>query len=139
MENARAGFLWKHGGENFAGDAEIASDACGNILIRLTEAPSLRMLLEITSRTDGTFRATGPLVSRGWSGRVDNVPLPLGLWAALAAAWRDVRGAAEGSQEFHTDVYRAAVRKKSGHVRELSVSSRDNGEVIHLVFRQAAL
>lgn len=136
MENARAGFLWKRGAGRLAGDAEITSDARGNVRIRFTKTSSSGPLLEITSTTDGNFRATAPEAPGSWSGQADNVPLHLSLWAALAPAWRDALAAPEGRQEIHAAAYRAAIRKESGRVRELCVSSSDNGEVIRLVFTE---
>jgi len=62
-------------------------------------------------------------------------PARFALWPALADAWRGTRPAKDGQQEVHTATYRAAVWKDSGKLRELSVISADNGEVIRLVFR----
>jgi len=133
VQHTVAGFSWKRGAKSLAGDAEITSDARGNVRIRFTKTSN--PLLEITSTTDGNFRTTAPEAPGNWSGRTDNVPLHLSLWSALAQAWRDALAAPEGFQEIHAAAYRAAIRKESGRVRELSVSSSDTAEVIHLVFR----
>jgi len=134
IQQARATFLWKHAGGTLAGEAEITSDAAGNVAIRLTKSlPS--PLLELTSLSQGTFRASGPLSGGGWSGESTRAPNRFALWTALAAAWRGSQLAKDGRQEVHTASYRAAVWKESGTIRELSVSSSDNGEVIRFVFR----
>jgi len=134
LQNASAGFLWKHVGGTLAGDADITSDAAGNVGIRLTKSlPS--PLLEFTSLANGHFYASGPLSGGGWSGDASRAPVRFALWTALAAAWRGSQPAKDGRQEVHTDTYRAALWKEGGRIRELSVSSTDNGEVIRLVFR----
>lgn len=134
VQQARAAFLWKHSGGTLAGEAEITSDSAGNVEIRLRKAlPS--PLLEFTSLARGTFRASGPLAAGGWSGETERAPARFALWTALAAAWRGSQIAKDGRQEVHTATYRAAVWKESGAIRELSVSSSDNGEVIRFVFR----
>ncbi len=134
LQNSRAAFLWKHAGGSLAGDAEITNDVRGNVHLRLTKDLP-RPLLEITSMTDGKFRASGPLAGGGWSGDASRAPMRFSLWTALPAAWRGAHPARDGRQEVHTDSYRAAVWKEAGRIRELSVSSADNGEVIRLVFR----
>jgi hypothetical protein len=134
LQNSRASFLWKHRGGSLAGDADITNDVRGNVAIRLTKDLP-KPLLEITSMADGKFTAAGPLAGGGWSGDASRAPLRFSLWTALAAAWRGSHPARDGRQEVHTDSYRAAVWKESGRIRELSVSSNDNGEVIRLVFR----
>lgn len=134
IQNSRATFLWKHRGGTLAGEADITNDVRGNVLVRLTKDLP-KPLLEITSMTDGQFSATGPLAGGGWSGDASRAPVRFSLWTALAAAWRGAYPARDGRQEVHTDSYRAAVWKESGRIRELSVSSSDNGEVIRLVFR----
>lgn len=134
LQNSRAGFLWKHSGGSLAGDATITNDVRGNVVIRLTKDLP-KPLLEITSMTDGKFTASGPLAGGGWSGDASRAPIRFSLWTALASAWRGAHPARDGRQEVHTDTYRAAVWKESGRIRELSVSSSDNGEVIRLVFR----
>lgn len=134
IQNSRATFLWKHRGGTLAGEADITNDVRGNVAIRLTKDLP-KPLLEITSMTDGHFSATGPLAGGGWSGDASRSPVRFSLWTALAAAWRGAYPARDGRQEVHTDGYRAAVWKESGRIRELSVSSSDNGEVIRLVFR----
>jgi hypothetical protein len=134
IQQARAGFLWKHSGGTLAGEAEVTSDAAGNVAIRLTKSlPS--PLLELSALSQGTFRATGPIAGGGWSGEASRAPSRFALWTALAAAWRGAERAKDGRQEVHTATYRAAVWKESGTLRELSVSSSDNGEVIRFVFR----
>lgn len=134
LENSRAAFLWKQPGGSLAGDADLTSDARGNFRIRLTRSvPS--PLLDCTSMADGYFRASGPLAGGGWTGDVSRAPARFALWPALADAWRGTRPAKDGRQEVHTATYRAAVWKDSGKLRELSVISADNGEVIRLVFR----
>jgi len=134
IQNSRADFLWKHRGGSLAGEADITNDIRGDMSIRLTkELP--KPLLEITSMTDGRFSAEGPLAGGGWSGDASRAPARFSLWTALAAAWRGAYPARDGRQEVHTDSYRAAVWKEGGRIRELSVSSNDNGEVIRLVFR----
>jgi len=134
IQNARAGFLWKHSGGTLAGDADITSDASGNVGIRLTKSLPAP-LLELTSLASGRFYASGPLAGGGWSGEASRAPVRFALWTALAAAWKGAQPAKDGRQEVHTDTYRAALSKEAGRVRELSVSSTDNGEVIRLVFR----
>ncbi|MFA7344488.1 MAG: hypothetical protein WC003_09300 [Terrimicrobiaceae bacterium] len=134
VQNSRATFLWKHRSGCLAGDADITNDICGNMVLRLTKDLP-KPLLEITSMTDGHFSALGPLAGGGWSGDASRSPVRFSLWTALAAAWRGACPARDGRQEVHTDSYRAAVWKDSGRIRELSVSSSDNGEVIRLVFR----
>jgi hypothetical protein len=101
--------------------------------MRLTKSLP-KPMLEITSMTDGKFAASGPLAGGGWSGDASRAPLRFSLWTALTAAWRGAHSARDGRQEVHTDSYRAAVWKEAGRIRELSVSSSDNGEVIRLVF-----
>ncbi|MEI8310287.1 MAG: hypothetical protein WCH98_05985 [Verrucomicrobiota bacterium] len=134
IQNSHAAFLWKHRGGSLAGEADITNDIRGDMSIRLTkELP--KPLLEITSMTDGRFSAEGPLAGGGWSGDASRAPARFSLWTALAAAWRGAYPARDGRQEVHTDSYRAAVWKDAGRIRELSVSSNDNGEVIRLVFR----
>jgi hypothetical protein len=134
IQNSRATFLWKHRGGTLAGEADITNDVRGNVEIRLTKDLP-KPLLEITSMTGGHFSSTGPLAGGGWSGDASRAPVRFSLWTALAAAWRGAYPARDGRQEVHTDSYRAAVWKESGRIRELSVSSSDNGEVIRLVFR----
>ncbi|MEI6491200.1 MAG: hypothetical protein WCO94_01535 [Verrucomicrobiota bacterium] len=134
VQHSRAAFLWKHQGGSLAGEADITNDVRGDMSLRLTkELP--KPLLEITSMTDGRFSAEGPLAGGGWSGDASRAPARFSLWTALAAAWRGAYPARDGRQEVHTDSYRAAVWKDSGRIRELSVSSNDNGEVIRLDFR----
>lgn len=134
MQNSLASFLWNHSGGSLAGTAEITNDVRGNLVIRLTKDLP-RPLLEITSMTDGKFSTSGPLAGGGWSGDASRAPERFSLWTALAAAWRGAYPARDGRQEVHTDSYRAAVWKEGGRIKELSVSSSDNGEVIRLVFR----
>jgi hypothetical protein len=134
IQNSRATFLWKHRSGTLAGEADITNDVRGNVVARLTKDLP-KPLLEITSMTDGHFSATGPLAGGGWSGDASRAPVRFSLWTALTAAWRGAYPARDGRQEVHTDSYRAAVWKESGRIRELSVSSSDNGEVIRLVFR----
>ncbi len=134
IQNSLASFLWKHSGGSLAGTAEITNDIRGNLVIRLTKDLP-RPLLEITSMTDGVFSTSGPLAGGGWSGDASRAPARFSLWTALAAAWRGAYPARDGRQEVHTDSYRAAVWKEAGRIKELSVSSSDNGEVIRLVFR----
>lgn len=133
VQNSRASFLWKHIGGSLAGEADLTNDVRGNVIIRLTKDLP-RPLLEITSMTDGKFYASGPLAGGGWAGEATRAPVRFSLWTALAAAWRGASPARDGRQEVHTDSYRAAVWKEAGRIRELSVSSSDNGEVIRLVF-----
>jgi hypothetical protein len=133
IQNSRASFLWKHQGGSLAGEADITNDVRGDMSLRLTKDLP-KPLLEITSMTDGRFSASGPLAGGGWSGDASRAPLRFSLWTALAAAWRGSFPARDGRQEVHTDSYRAAVWKEAGRIRELSVSSNDNGEVIRLVF-----
>lgn len=134
LQNSRASFLWTHPGGSLAGSAEITNDVVGNVSIRLTKNLP-RPLLEITSLLGGRFYAEGPLAGGGWSGPADRAPVRFSLWTALAAAWRGAHPARDGRQEVHTATYRAAVWKENGRIRELSVSSTDNGEVIRLVFQ----
>lgn len=133
LQSSRATFLWKHGSGLLAGEAGITNDVRGNMVLRLTKDLP-KPLLEITSMTDGRFSAEGPLAGGGWSGDPSRAPMRFSLWTALAAAWRGACSARDGRQEVHTDSYRAAVWKESGRIREISVSSNDNGEVIRLVF-----
>jgi hypothetical protein len=134
LQNSRATFLWKHRNGSLSGEAEITNDVRGNMSLRLTKDLP-KPLLEITSMTDARFSADGPLAGGGWSGIPSHAPARFSLWTALAAAWRGAYPARDGRQEVHTDSYRAAVWKDAGRIRELSVSSNDNGEVIRLVFR----
>lgn len=129
-----AAFLWKHAGGTLTGDAVITADISGNVAIRLSKNLP-KPLLETLSTRDGHFEASGPLAGGGWSGRVDRIPLRFSLWQALAEAWRGAVPARDGRQEVHTASYRAAVWKDNGRIRELSVSSTDNGEMVRLVFR----
>ncbi len=133
LQNSQAGFLWKHSGGALAGEALITNDVAGNVTIHLTKGLP-KPLLEITSLTDGKFFASGPLAGGGWSGDASRAPLRFRLWTALTSAWRGAHPARDGRQEVHTDAYRAAVWKEAGRIRELSVSSTDNGEVIRLVW-----
>lgn len=133
IQNSRASFLWKHTGGSLAGDADITNDVRGNAVIRLTKDLP-KPLLEITSMTDGHFSATGPLAGGTWSGDASRAPLRIRLWTSLAAAWRGAHAARDGRQEVQTDTYRAAVWKEAGRIREITVSSSDNNEVIRLVF-----
>lgn len=132
VHNQSATFLWEHTGGKLSGTAVITYDFAGNVMIRLLKNVP-KPLLETTSTRDGRFFARGPLAGGGWSGNADRVPLRFSLWKALAEAWRGAIDARDGPQEVHTQTYRAAVMKESGRVRELSVSSTDNGEVIRLV------
>ena len=132
VQHSHASFLWKHLGGSLAGEADITNDIRGNVVIRLTKDLPL---LEITSMTDGRFAADGPLAGGGWSGDASRTPQRFSLWTSLAAAWRGAHPARDGRQAVQTDTYRAAVWKDAGRIRELSVSSSDNGEVIRLVFR----
>jgi hypothetical protein len=134
VQNSRASYLWKHRGGSLAGEAEITNDVRGNVVIRLTKDLP-KPVLEITSMTDGRFAADGPLAGGGWSGDASRAPQRFGLWTSLAAAWRGAHPARDGQQEVQADTYRAAVWKEGGRIREVSVSSVDNGEVIRLVFR----
>jgi|GEM_PF-1978769 len=134
IQNSRASFLWKHRGGSLAGDAAITNDVRGDVVIRLTKDLP-KPLLEITSMADGRFAADGPLAGGGWSGDASRAPQRFALWTSLAAAWRGAHPARDGRQEVQTDTYRAAVWKEAGRIRELTVSSNDNGEVIRLVFR----
>lgn len=134
LQNSRAAFLWNHPGGSLAGDADITNDGGGNVVILLTKSLP-KPLLEITSMTGGKFAVRGPLVGGGWSGEASRAPLRFSLWTSLSAAWRGALSARDGRQEVHTDSYRAAVWNEAGRIRELSVSSTDNGEVIRLVFR----
>jgi opacity protein-like surface antigen len=132
VHNQNAIFLWKHSGGSLSGKVVITYDISGNVMIRiLKDLP--KPLLEITSTRDGKFFATGPLSGGGWSGTGDRVPVRFSLWKAVAEAWRGAIPARDGAQEVHTQTYRAAISKVAGRVRELSVSSSDNGEVIRLV------
>jgi len=131
IQHSRATFVWNHPGGTLAGKADITNDIGGNVEIRLsTERP----MLDIASLTDGRFSASGPLSGGGWAGHADRAPIRFRLWTSLTSAWRGAHPARDGRQEVHTDSYRAAVWKESGCIRELSVSSSDNGEVIRLVF-----
>lgn len=132
--SAQAAFLWKYRGGSLIGEAIITSDSQGNILIRLTKNLP-RPLLEVTVTAQGKCHVRGPMSAGGWSGDVSRVPVRFRLWTALAEAWRGARWMPDGHREIHTPTYRAAIWKKSGHVRELSVSSTDSGEVVQLVFR----
>lgn len=134
VRSEQAAFLWKHSGGSLAGNATILSDSTGNVMIQLNKNLP-QPLLELTSTRVGQFSATGPLAGGGWSGDASNAPLRFSLWTALAAAWRGAQPANEGRQEVHTSAYRAAMWKQGGRLRELSVSSSDNGEVVRLVFR----
>jgi len=116
-----------------SGDAIMTYDMAGNVMVRLLKNVP-QPLLETTSTSDGRFFASGPMAAGGWSGRASNVPLRFSLWNAIAEAWRGSLSARDGRQEVHTASYRAAVWKENGRIRELSVSSTDNGEVIRLVF-----
>ena len=134
IKTARAAFLWSHTGGDLAGDADITGDVRDNVSVRLTKnlpAP----VLDLNSMGDGKFYASGPMAGGGWSGAADRAPQRFALWTALAAAWRGAQTAKDGRQEVHTATYRAAVWKEAGKIKELSVSSSDNGEVIRLVFR----
>lgn len=134
VQTSHATFLWRHAGGTLAGDADLTEDACGNLRIRLThDLPP--PLLECASGTNGKFSAAGPLAGGSWSGDVSLAPVRLAVWTALAAAWKDARPAKDGRQEVHTAAYRAAAWKDGGKIRELSVSSTDNGDVVRLVFR----
>lgn len=133
LQNSHASFLWKHSCGSLAGEAELTNDVRGNVIIHLTKGLP-RPLLEITSMTDGNFYVSGPLAGGGWSGMASRAPKRFALWTALAAAWRGACPARDGRQEVNADSYRAAVWKEAGRIRELSVSSFDNGEVIRLVF-----
>ena len=133
IQNSRASFLWKHSGGSLAGEADFTNDVRGNVVIRLTKDLP-KPLLEITSMTDGQFAAAGPLAGGGWSGDASRAPLRFSLWTALVTAWRDAHPARVGRQEVRTDTCRAAVWKEAGRIRELSVSSGDNAEVIRLDF-----
>ena len=132
VQHSRASFLWKHRGGSLAGEADITKDVRGDVVIRLTKNLPL---LEITSMADGRFAADGPLAGGGWSGDASRAPQRFGLWTSLAAAWRGAHPARDGRQEIQADTFRAAVWKEAGRIRELTVSSGDNGEVIRLVFR----
>lgn len=134
IHSQNAAFLWTHSGGSMSGQAVITYDISGNVMIRLLKDLP-KPLLETTSTRDGRFFASGPMSGGGWSGRADRVPVRFSLWSALAEAWRGAIPARDGPQEVHTATYRAAVLKDAGRVRELSVSSSDNGEVIRLVFR----
>lgn len=134
ITNAQAAFLWQHGDGSLVGDAIITSDARGNVMIRLTKNLP-RPLLKITVTADGKCIATGAISAGGWSGDVARAPVRFRLWLALAGAWRGALAAPEGRQEVNAAIYRAAVWKESGRIRELSVSSNDNSEMIRLIFR----
>ncbi len=129
LQSSHATFFWKHEGGTLSGDAELTSDAMGNLLLRLSGS---RLLLECRSMADGKFYAAGPLAGGTWSGEASQTPLRLTLWTAMAAAWRDAQAAKEGCQEVHTATYSAAIRRISGKILEITVKSADNGEVIAL-------
>ncbi len=133
VHTQRASFLWRHPGGTVAGEALITYDISGNVLIRLTKGLP-RPVLEVVSTSTGEFSASGPFAGRGWSGPASRVPLRHALWQALAEAWRGAIPARDGRQEVHAASYRAAVWKDGGKIRELAVSSTDNGELIRLVF-----
>ncbi len=134
VHTQNAAFLWKHSGGTLMGDASITYDLSGHVMIRLSKnLPS--PLLETVSTAQGQFSASGPLSGGGWTGPANRVPVRFSLWQALSEAWRGAIPARDGRQEVHTSSYRAAVWKENGRVRELSVSSTDNGEMVRLVFR----
>ena len=136
VHNQAAVFLWKHSGGSPSGNVIITYDISGNVMIRmLKDLP--KPLLEVTSTRDGKFLASGPLSGGGWAGTADRVPVRFSLWKAVAEAWRGAIPARDGPQEVHTQTYRAAIWKVGGRIRELSVSSSDNGEVIRLVMQGA--
>lgn len=129
----RAAFLWKHAGGTLSGDALVTYDQAGNVAVRLMKNLP-RPLLEVSSANSGGFSADGPLAGRAWSGDPERAPVRLRLWTAVCQAWRAALPARDGQQEVHTAAFRAAVWKENGRLRELTVSSTDNGELIRLVF-----
>lgn len=135
VHSQRATFLWRHPGGTVAGEAVITYDIAGNVMIRLTKGLP-RPVLEVVSTREGRFSASGPFAGGGWTGDAARIPLRYALWQALAEAWRGSIPARDGRQEVHTASYRAAVWKDGGRIRELAVSSLDNGELIRLVFGQ---
>lgn len=131
----RAAFLWRHAGGTLSGDAVVTHDQAGNVSIRLLKNLP-RPLLEVTSSASGEFFADGPLAGRAWSGSPNRAPDRLSLWTAACEAWRAALSAREGQQEVHTPAFRAAVWKENGSLRELTVSSNDNGQLIRLVLER---
>jgi hypothetical protein len=135
VRRAEGTFVWTRSAGTTRGDAEMLIDRAGNNRIAISQGNGIA-LAEFATSSSGVFNATGPLCGGGWRGSAGDAPDRHRLWSALGTTMPMASRLPDGPHQLRGPTYLAAVQRKAGSLRRVTVALPDQSESIRLDLEQ---